>query len=132
MNKAILTGRLKTDPKLSFTSGKGTAVATFTIAVDSGYGENKETAFIPVVVWNKGAEAVANYTHKGSKVLVQGRINTRSYDKDGIKHYVTEIIADNFGGVEFLDSKNGGNNQNDNNEGMPEGLTEDTNYDILF
>jgi len=126
VNKVILTGRITKDAELKFTSGKGTPVATFTIAVDSGYGENKETAFIPVVVWNKGAEAVANYTQKGSKVLVQGKISTRSYDgKDGVKHYVTEVIADNFGGVEFLDSKksSGESNQGSgNNEGLPEGM----------
>ena len=106
MNKYICTGNLTKDPELKFTPGKGTAVATFTVAVTTGYGDNKETSFIPVVVWGKGAESVANYTHKGSKVLIQGRIKTRNYDaKDGTKRYVTEIIADNYGGVEFLSNK---------------------------
>lgn len=116
MNKTILTGRLIKDPELKFTPGKGAAVTTFTVAVDTGYGDKKETAFIPVVVWGKGAEAVANYTQKGSKVLVQGRISTRNYEaKDGHKVYVTEIIADNFGGVEFLDSKNSSNQESTSN-----------------
>lgn len=106
MNKTILTGRLIKDPQLSFTPGTGSAVANFTIAVDTGFGDKKETAFLNVVVWGKAAEAVANYTQKGSKVLVQGRISTRSYDnKEGKKVYITEIIADNYGGVEFLDNK---------------------------
>lgn len=106
-NKVILTGRLTRDPELKFTAGKGTAVCNFTIAVDTGYGDKKETAFVPIIVWGKGAEAVATYTTKGSKVLVQGRISTRNYEaKDGTKKYITEVVADNFGGVEFLDSKN--------------------------
>lgn len=106
MNKVILSGRMVKDSELKFTPGTGSAVANFTMAVDTGFGDKKETAFLNVVVWGKAAEAVANYTQKGSKVLVQGRISTRSYDaKDGTKKYITEIIADNYGGVEFLDSK---------------------------
>lgn len=106
MNKVILTGRLTKDSELKFTPGTGTAVANFTIAVDTGFGDKKETAFINIVVWGKSAEVAAERTHKGSKVLVQGRINTRSYDaKDGHKVYVTEVIADNYGGIEFLDAR---------------------------
>jgi single-strand DNA-binding protein len=106
LNKVILSGRLTKDSELKFTPSTGSAVANFTMAVDTGFGDKKETSFLNVVVWGKAAEAVANYTQKGSKVLVQGRISTRSYDaKDGTKKYITEIIADNYGGVEFLDSK---------------------------
>lgn len=111
MNKVIQTGRLVKDPELKFTQGAGTAVATFTIAVDDGFGDKKTTDFIPIVVWGKQGEAVANYTHKGSKVLVNGKIKTRSYDaKDGSKRYVTEVVADMFNGVEFLDSKTNSTN----------------------
>lgn len=102
--------RLVRDPELRFTEGKGTALCNITVAVDTGFGDKKETAFIPVVIWGKSAEATANYTHKGSKIAVSGRISTRSYDaKDGTKRYVTEIIADMYGGIEFLDSKSNGN-----------------------
>ena len=138
MNKYICTGNLTKDPELKFTPGKGTAVATFTVAVTTGYGDNKETSFIPVVVWGKGAESVANYTHKGSKVLVQGRIKTRNYDaKDGTKRYVTEVIADNYGGVEFLSNKDkdthtasSGNNQS--GEGFNADVTPVDDSDIPF
>lgn len=131
MNKVILTGRLTKDPELSFTQGSGKAVTKFTLAVDSGYGDNKETAFIPVVVWNKAAEAVANNTKKGSKVLVQGKISTRSYDaKDGTKRYVTEVIADAYNGIEFLDNKN--NIQQQNNDTYGEDLTPADDGDIPF
>lgn len=112
-NRWTGTGRLIKDCELAFTQGKGTAVAKFTIAVDDGFGDKKTTDFIPIVVWGKQGEAVANYTNKGSKVLVNGKIKTRSYDaKDGGKRYVTEVVADMFNGVEFLDSKNNNSNSN--------------------
>lgn len=118
MNLAILKGRLIKDPELKFTSGKGTALTNFTMAVDKGFGDNKKTAFIPVVVWGKSAEAVANYTKKGSMVLVRGSIETRSYDaKDGSKRYVTEVVADMYEGVEFLDGKSNNNTTNNTQSG---------------
>lgn len=117
-NRWTGTGRLIKDCELAFTQGKGTAVAKFTIAVDDGFGDKKTTDFIPIVVWGKQGEAVANYTHKGSKVLINGKIKTRSYDaKDGSKRYITEVVADMFNGVEFLDSKN--NNSNSNQGQIP-------------
>jgi len=137
MNLAIIKGRLIKDPELKFTSGKGTAIANFTIAVDKGFGDNKKTAFIPVVVWGKSAEAVANYTKKGSMVLVRGSIETRSYDaKDGSKRYVTEVVADMYEGVEFLDSKSNNTTNNTNNTqsgDVPQDyFSEDNNTDMPF
>ena len=112
MNKIILTGRLTKDPELRFTPGTGNSVTSFSMAVDDGFGDNKKTYFFNVVVWGKSAEAVANYTQKGSKVLVNGKLTTRSYDaNDGTKRYVTEVVADSFNGIEFLDNKNK-NNEN--------------------
>lgn len=118
MNLVVLKGRLTADPELKFTAGKGTAVTSFKLAVDKGFGDNKKTAFIPVVVWGKSAEAVANYTHKGSLILVRGSIETRSYEGKNGKVYVTEVVADIYEGVEFLDSKSsGGNNQGGQQQG---------------
>ena len=98
------------DPELRFTAGKGTANTTFTIAIDDVYGENKKTNYIPIVVWGKSAESSANYLTKGSQVAISGKIQTRSYEnKEGIKKYVTEIVANE---VEFLGSKGTGNNSN--------------------
>lgn len=136
MNLAILKGRLIKDPELKFTSGKGTALTNFTMAVDKGFGDNKKTAFIPVVVWGKSAEAVANYTKKGSMVLVRGSIETRSYDaKDGSKRYVTEVVADMYEGVEFLDGKSNNNTSNTQNGDVPGdyfGASEVDNSDMPF
>ena len=103
LNLAILIGRLTADPELRYTPN-GTAVATFTIATDrfSKEGE-KETTFIPIVVWRKQAENCAEYLRKGSLAAVEGRINVRSYeDKEGKKRWVTEVVAE---AVRFLSGK---------------------------
>lgn len=105
MNKVVLVGRLTKDPELKFAQGTGTAVATFTVAVNRRFKkEGQPTAdFIPVVVFGKTAEATANYMHKGSQLSISGGIQTRNYEaKDGTRKYVTEVIADE---VDFLDSK---------------------------
>ena len=126
MNKVVLIGRLTKDPDLKFTPGSGAAVTTLTLAVDrynTKTGQN-EADFIPVVIWGKQAESTANYMSKGGQVAISGRIQTRSYDaKDGTKRYVTEVVADQFGGVQFLGSKssinqdsNGSNNYGNNNQ----------------
>ena len=118
MNKTVLIGRLTKDPELKFTAGKGMAVATFTIAVDRKFSKEKETDFIPIVVWGKQAESTANYMRKGKLIGVSGRIQTRSYDaKDGTKRYVTEVVADE---VQFLEwSKDGQANNNYNQDITP-------------
>lgn len=103
MNKVVLIGRLTKDPELRFTPGTGTAVATFTIAVDRRFKREgqQEADFIPVVVWGKPAENTANYMSKGRLIGISGRIQTRSYDaKDGSRRYITEVVADE---VQFLD-----------------------------
>ncbi len=103
MNKVVLIGRLTKDPELKFTPGTGTAVATFTVAVDRRFSKDgqREADFIPVVVWGKQAESTANYMSKGKLIGISGRIQTRSYDaKDGSKRYVTEVVAEE---VQFLE-----------------------------
>lgn len=106
MNKVFLIGRLTADAELRTTTS-GKSVTTFSLAVNDGFGEKQKAYFFNVVVWGKGAEAVANYTHKGSKVAVTGKLTSRSYDdKNGNKRTAIEVVADMMGGVEFLDSKN--------------------------
>lgn len=105
MNKAFIMGRLTKDPEIRTTPTQ-VPVATFTLAVDrrfkSSNGE-KQTDFIPVVAWRNTADFVGKYFKKGSKMIVIGSIQTRTYDdKEGKKVYVTEIIADE---VEFAESK---------------------------
>mgnify|MGYP000999726439 FL=1 len=102
MNQVQLLGNLARDAELRFTQS-GKAVATFTVAatntyVDSTTNETKEqTAFINCVAWGKTGEAVSN-CKKGDRLLVNGRIQTRSYeDRNGQKKYVTEVVADFVG-----------------------------------
>jgi len=108
LNKVILIGRLTKEPELRYTPS-GAAVASFTLAVNrtraNAQGE-RETDFIPVVVWQKQAENCANYIGKGSLVAVDGRLQVRTYDaKDGTKRWVTEVVAET---VRFLDKRESG------------------------
>ncbi len=112
MNKVHLIGNLTRDPEVRYTQS-GKAVARFTIAIDDGYGENKRTDFPTIVVWGKTAETIANNLHKGSKVAVNGKITTSNYEKNGQKIYTTEVTADMYDGVEFLDKKQGGSQSNE-------------------
>ena len=106
MNKFIGIGRLVKDPEIRY-SQSGTAVANFNIAISSGYGEHKQTDFIPVVAFKNLAEVIGNNLKKGSQVLVEGRMQVRSYEiQDGQKRRVTEVIVQN---VEFLGSKKSDN-----------------------
>lgn len=102
MNKVIIVGRLTRDPEVRYTQ-TGKAVASFSVAVDSGFGDNKRADFIPVVVWDKLAEVCGNNLGKGRRILVEGRLQIRDYeDKEGQKKRVAEVVAQN---IEFLDSK---------------------------
>ncbi|MDN6626247.1 MAG: single-stranded DNA-binding protein [Pisciglobus halotolerans] len=116
MNNVSLVGRLTKDIDLRYTSN-GTAVGNFTLAVNKPFknqsGE-QEADFIRCVIWRKSAEAMANYTSKGSMVSVSGSIETGSYDdNDGKRVYTTEVNVNN---VQFLDSKkDSGSNQQQSN-----------------
>ena len=101
LNRVILIGRLTREPELKYTPN-GTAVATFTLAVNRKFNKD-ETDFIDIVVWRGLAENCANYLAKGSLAAVDGRLQIRDYKtKEGQKRKVAEIIADD---VRFLDSK---------------------------
>lgn len=106
INNVVLVGRLTKDVNLRSTQN-GTMVGAFTLAVDrttKDQNGNRQADFITCVVWNKMAENLATYAHKGSLIGVQGRIQTRNYDnKDGQRVYVTEVHVDNFS---LLESRN--------------------------
>lgn len=98
INNVVLVGRLTKDIELRKTQS-GLSVASFTIACDRRLSQeqknnNEQSAdFISCVAWRGSADFLGNYAHKGDTVGVEGRIQTRSYDRDGQKVYVTEIIA---------------------------------------
>lgn len=109
VNKVILIGNLGRDPELRYTQG-GQAVCTFSIATSESWGKGDDrqesTEWHRVVVWARRAEVAAEYLKKGSKVYVEGRLQTRKWqDKSGNDRYTTEIIARDF---QFLDRKGGG------------------------
>ena len=96
MNHVALTGNISQDIELH-TTGNDTSVTTIHLAVQSEYyrtSEEPKPEFIPVTVWGKLAEACATNLIKGQRVKVEGRLQHRSYEKDGKKRYVTEIIAE--------------------------------------
>lgn len=101
MNSVQLIGNLARDCDYRLTNGgdKQTAVCRFPLAVEDGYGENKRVSYPNIVVFGKQAETCNQYLKKGSKVAVNGRIQTGSYEKDGRKIYTTDIVATR---VEFL------------------------------
>ncbi len=136
MNNLVLIGRLTKDPELKFTPGNGTAVATFTIAVDRKFSKDgqKEADFIPIVVWGKTAENTANHTCKGKLIAIKGHIQTRNYDaKDGTKRYVTEVIAEEVKFLEWANSKNNQDfNQQNNENAYGEDITPVDGGDIPF
>lgn len=126
INRVVLVGRLTRDPELKRTQS-GMAVASFTVAVDNrtkGPNGEKTASFIPCTAWNQQAENTVKFTHKGSLVGVEGRLNQRTYDsKDGRKVQVIEIICDS---VQFLESKNAGNAQRTETVGyMPDTVPSD-------
>lgn len=105
MNNVAMIGRLTKDPELKYIPGSGTAVSTFTIAIDRDYIKkdgNKETDFIPVEVMGKLAEVCANNLTKGRLIGVEGSIRVNSYEKEGEKRTYTKVHANK---IKFLDYK---------------------------
>jgi len=115
INNVTLTGRLGKDVELKYTES-GLAVASGTLAVSRRFqtknGE-REVDWINFVIWRKAAEAFANFTHKGSLVGLEGRIQTRNYEnQQGQRVYVTEVIVENFSFLEPKKSTGNGSYQN--------------------
>ena len=116
MNKVILMGRLTRDPEVRYTQNTNLTVANFSIAVSRRFAkENDEVKadFFSVIAWNKTGEFVGKYFKKGQQVLVSGRLQNRNWtDQQGVKHYATDVIAEE---VEFADSKKNSDSENFNN-----------------
>jgi len=97
MNRVMLIGRLGKDPEFRYTPS-GVAMAKFTLATDrwKKKGQEQPPDWHRITVWSKLAEICAQYLTKGKMVMIEGRIEYGSYDKDGVKHYTTDIIAENL------------------------------------
>lgn len=101
VNKVILVGRLGKDPEVRNLEN-GVSVANFTMATSESYkdkttGDRKEvTEWHNIVLWRGLAEIAAKYLHKGDMVYIEGKIRTRSWEKEGVTRYTTEIVGDNM------------------------------------
>ena len=99
INRVVLVGRLTRNPELRYTSN-GAAVASFTVAVNrqsTNSNGDRDADFIGCVIWRKAAENFTNFTHKGSLVGIDGRLQTSSYEnQQGQRVYRTDVIVDNF------------------------------------
>lgn len=126
MNKVILIGRLTVDPEIRYTTGnEPMAVASYTLAVQREYKNhdgNYDSDFIRCKAFGKKAEFCERYLHKGMKIAAEGSLQTGNYEKDGVKHYTTDLIVQKH---EFCESRNtsqeGGQNVPQNAE-APEGF----------
>jgi single-strand DNA-binding protein len=123
MNLVVIKGRIARMDDLRYTQS-GTAVISFSVAVDRRFSKEKEADFINVTAWQKTAEFIAQYFTKGQEILINGRLQVSSYDKDGEKRYKTEVIADN---VEFCGSKK---QENASPFGLGEEVVFDDNLDL--
>ena len=103
LNKVILIGHLTADPELKTTAGNAT-VTTFSIGVQRRFtksGEAPQSDFFNIVAWRNTAEFITKFFRKGNAICIVGSLQNRSYtDKDGIKRYVTEVLADEASFVE--------------------------------
>ncbi|MDD4804453.1 MAG: single-stranded DNA-binding protein [Candidatus Pacebacteria bacterium] len=104
MNTVNLIGRITKDPELKY-STSGTAYCQFTLAINRRVAKDAEKVadFIPVTAWKGTAEYIANYGSKGRLMAVEGSLRTRSYEKDGKKVFVMEVLARS---INFLDKAN--------------------------
>lgn len=112
MNKVILVGRLTKAPELR-TTQSGVSVCSFTVACDRRFqkeGEERQADFINCIAWRNTADFISNYFTKGTRIALDGSIQTHSWDaEDGTKRYATEVLVDH---AEFAQSKSEGNSGN--------------------
>lgn len=138
MNSVVLVGRLTKDPELRYMPGTGTAIATFTIAIDRDYKKKdgtKETDFIPIEVIGKAAEFCANYITKGRLVAIQGRIKVDRYKTQaGENRSFTKVSSGNVQALDYKSNNQGNINQTfEPTEGLdPNGFQAIDDDDIPF
>ncbi|MDG2020172.1 MAG: single-stranded DNA-binding protein [SAR86 cluster bacterium] len=141
INKVILVGNLGQDPEIKYTAG-GAAVTTLSLATSESWkdkdtgSDQEKTEWHRVVLWRRLAEIAGEYLKKGSKVYIEGQLQTRKWEQDGQTRYTTEVVGRD---MQFLDSRGGSSadsssyenaNQDTNSQNLPDsGITDD---DIPF
>lgn len=128
LNQIAIIGRLVREPELKQVGAENTAVVNITLAVERPRRKDADSQadFIPVVAWRKTAEFISNYFRKGQQVYISGRLETRSYEKDGEKRYAFEVQAREVG---FADSKKPESNGANQNTGTATNFPQDTGLD---
>ena len=133
INKAILIGNIGHDLEVK-TSGSGVAILNFTLATSRRFkgsdGEvQTETEWHRICAFGRTAEVIGQYCRKGSSIYVEGRLRTREWEKDGVKRYTTEIIAEN---IQLLDKRADGDQSTANKPATAPAQSQPTNDDIPF
>ncbi|MEY2828147.1 MAG: hypothetical protein RIQ33_5 [Bacteroidota bacterium] len=118
VNKVILLGHLGKDPEVQTFDG-GRMLAKFTLATTETYKDKagqkvEKTEWHNIAVWGVQADIAQKYLRKGTPIYLEGKISTREYEKDGVKKYFTEIIADTFNMLGGKENSSGGNNYSNN------------------
>lgn len=127
MNKVILIGNITKDLELRKTPSNK-SVVEFSVAINEGYGEKKTTEYVYIMAWEKTAETLANYCGRGSKIMVEGKIKTDTYEKNGAKVYKTYVLANN---IEFLNSRDTHSESSDTRKNVQPTLTRDDGRDMF-
>lgn len=113
MNKVILMGRTVREPDVKYTAGDTPlAIARYTLAVNRRYSKGGDADFIRCVAFGKAGEFAEKYVQQGTKLIVEGRIQTGSYEKNGKTTYTTEVVVES---QEFAESKKNSQNASENN-----------------
>ena len=132
MNKTILLGRLTKAPEIRFSQTNNVKVATFSLAVNRRYvkqGEERQADFFNIVVYSKLADFVEKFLQQGTQICVLGRLQTRNYeDKNGVRRYVTEVIAEEINFADSFDKIKSDNTQETVSEELKE---KDTSEDFI-
>lgn len=119
-NKVVVAGNLVRDPELRqvSTNDGEVSVLNFTVAVNRPGTKNDAVDFLNCVAWRGLADTIAAYKKKGDSVLVEGALQTRTYEKENVTHYATDIVASNvvFLGNAGGNASSGGNNADDGND----------------
>lgn len=130
MNVFFGTGRLTADPIIGVTSGTGTSVARYTLAIPRCLsGEQQITDFVRCKVFGKGADFAAKYLHKGQRVAVRGSLEVSRYEKDGVPQTMVEVIVRQ---QEFCDAPRKKQEEPDDDRDFPESLEEVTGVEVPF
>lgn len=101
MNKVVLIGTLVKDVELRYTK-KSVPVASYTIAINTKYGEKQETDYINITTWGRSAEFVSKYFGKGQPIAITGRLKNKNYESNGVKHYSMEVVTEE---IDFVGSR---------------------------